>query len=173
MAQPTSRSTTPVEPVDLTGVTLTGGDGAAWSSVVGNGAAIDQPIRPTVAAPSKPNAPNASTAVHTGASKPEVVLVPVQDLSTKPIPPALDGQLVRNYPAEAKRRGVSGRAVVRATIAPDGSVGNVVIATESDAGFGAACQRTLLGSRWSPPRDKQGRAVSTLIRYTCDFRVDS
>ncbi|HEY5961950.1 MAG TPA: TonB family protein [Polyangiaceae bacterium] len=158
------------EPAALTGVTLTGGDGAAWSSVVGNGAAIAQPIVPTVIAPPRPTISNAASGARLAQAEP--ALVPLRDLSTKPSPPALNGQLLNNYPPDAKRRGIAGKAVVKATIEADGSVRRVHIGFESEAGFGIACQKTLLGSRWSPPRDKQGRAVSTEIRYTCDFRVD-
>ena len=39
-------------------------------------------------------------------------------------------------------------------------------------GFGAACEQTLRGSRWSPPYDREGRAVSTFINYTCRFNVE-
>jgi hypothetical protein len=43
---------------------------------------------------------------------------------------------------------------------------------ESSPGFGEACRRTVTGSRWSPPRDRQGRKVATEIRYTCRFVVE-
>jgi hypothetical protein len=61
---------------------------------------------------------------------------------------------------------------VEARIEPDGRVRSVTLAGESFAGFGDACKKTLIGSRWSPPRDHDGRAVATRIRYTCRFMVD-
>jgi hypothetical protein len=37
---------------------------------------------------------------------------------------------------------------------------------------GAACETTLRGSAWSAPLDREGRAVSTVINYTCRFDVE-
>jgi TonB family protein len=79
--------------------------------------------------------------------------------------------LERNYPADARQRGLSGTAKVRARIDPDGVVRRVTLVEESAAGFGTACSRTVNGSRWAPPKDKAGRSVATEIRYTCRFVV--
>lgn len=103
---------------------------------------------------------------------PQTPLVSVKDLAAKPLPPVLDAQLLSNYPREARRLGIAGRAVVIARVDADGVVRTTRIFSESSAGFGLACQRTLLGTRWSEPRDKDGRSVQTQIYYTCDFRVD-
>jgi TonB family protein len=93
------------------------------------------------------------------------------DLSTRPVPPALGSELREHYPLEAKQRGIGGSATVEARIEPDGRVGRISLKQESFAGFGDACRRTLAGSRWSAPRDRNGRAVATVIRYTCRFVV--
>lgn len=156
-------------PVDLTGVTLTGGDGAAWSSITGNGQSMSAPIQPTVTAPPKPISPSPSDVV---GAKPEIPVVALRDLAAKPLPPPLNNQLLANYPPTARRQGLAGTAKVLARVEPDGFIRQARTLSESSAGFGAACQRTLIGSKWSPPRDRSGRAVVTQIHYTCDFRVE-
>jgi len=98
-------------------------------------------------------------------------VVSVADLSARPEPPALDAALRANYPADAERQGLGGSAQVKARIAPDGRVHNLAVLAESHPGFGEACRRTLAASRWSAPRDRDGRAVATEIRYTCRFVV--
>lgn len=168
----------PAEPVDLTGVTLTNdGAGAGWASMVGDGSRMRGPLRrPTARLKDKPRA-QATAAEEkpvggrTRARKPPPLLVPVSDLSRRPSPPALDAVLQRHYPAEARRRGLAGQAVVTARIDADGRVRWAQILSETDAGFGRACRNTVVGSVWTPPFDRNGRPVATRIRYTCGFRV--
>jgi hypothetical protein len=99
-------------------------------------------------------------------------VVPLGNLSRRPAPPALDSLLRSYYPSDARRLALGGVAVVRARIAASGRVQSAWIASESRSGFGAACRKTLLGSRWTPPLDQSGRAVMTDVSYTCRFRVD-
>ena len=75
------------------------------------------------------------------------------------------------YPAEARSKGLTGKAVVRARVMPDGGVRELALVSESAPGFGQACQNTLRDSRWSPPLDRQAHPVSTFINYTCRFNV--
>jgi protein TonB len=100
-------------------------------------------------------------------------VVPPSNLSERLRPPALDSELQRSYPADARQRGIGGSAVVRARIGPDGTARSLQVLSESFPGFGAACQKTLTGSRWSVPRDRNGHAVTTEIRYTCRFVVSA
>jgi protein TonB len=150
------------------GVTLAGdGVGNAFSMPLGNGGALDPtrtrtPAPVNVPAPVKP-APSPVVA--------EPPVVAVSDLSARPSPPSLADALERNYPADARQRGLSGSAKVRARIDPDGVVRRVSLIEESAAGFGGACSRTLNGSRWAAPKDKAGHSVATEIRYTCRFVV--
>jgi TonB family protein len=162
---------TPAAPpaVDLRGVTLTNDDGAAWSSAVGNGSAFDGPVGPVGRVPARAAVP-APTAV--AARAPEIPVVAVADLSSRPVPPELASDLRAHYPADARQRGIGGSASVEVRIEPDGRVRSVSMQGETFPGFGDACRKTLLGSQWSAPRDKQGRAVATRIRYTCRFVVD-
>ncbi len=158
-------------PVDLRGVTLTNdAGGAAWSSAVGNGSALNGPVGPIGAAGPRPLASDAP--VRPSARGADVPLVGAADLSTRPVPPALAGDLRERYPAAAQQRGVGGSASVQARIEPDGRVRQVRLETETFAGFGDACKKTLLASVWSPPRDKDGRKVATMVRYTCRFVVE-
>lgn len=158
-------------PVDLTGVTLTNDSGnASFSTLVGNGAALDGPIGAlrTTRAPAPPAPPSARPAT----VRVQTPVLALSDLSERPVAPELGAVLRQYYPAEAKARGIGGSASVEARIEPDGRVENVTLAGETFAGFGDACKKTLLGSRWSAPRDREGRAVATRIRYTCRFVVD-
>jgi periplasmic protein TonB len=156
------------EPPPSEGVTLAGdGSGNAFSMPLGNGGAIE-PTRPH--APAPPSPPVVAP-VAPARSVTEPQLVAVGDLSARPSPPALGTALERNYPADARQRGQSGTAKVRARIDPDGVVRRVTLVEESAAGFGGACSRTLNGSRWAAPKDKAGRSVATEIRYTCRFVV--
>ena len=94
------------------------------------------------------------------------------DLSSRPVPPELTANLRAHYPADARLRGIGGSATVEVRIEPDGRVRVASIQSESFTGFGDACKRTLIGSEWSVPRDKQGRAVVTRVHYTCRFVVE-
>jgi TonB family protein len=98
-------------------------------------------------------------------------VVAVADLSRRPEAPRLEEALERNYPAEARQGGLSGRAVVRARITPAGEVRDIFVQSESNAGFGRACRDTLAGSHWTPPLDRDGHPVATIINYTCRFEV--
>ena len=160
-------------PVDLTGVTLTGGDGAGWASMTGNGLSMDTPIRPTVATAATNGVIAASgPAKVTRAAPSPIEVVPARDLASKPMPPALNANLLANYPPLAKRQGLAGNAKLLVRIDSDGVVRQCTIQSASSIEFGTACRQTLLGSRWSTPRDRMGNAVITQVYYTCDFRVN-
>jgi len=150
------------------GVTLAAdGSSNAFGMPLGNGGALD-PTRPRAPTPVNVPPPVKPAPSHVVSEPP---LVAVGDLSARPSPPALGDALERNYPADARRRGLSGVAKVRARIDPDGVVRRVSLVEESASGFGNACSRTLNGSRWAAPKDKAGRSVATEIRYTCRFVV--
>lgn len=173
-AAPQPEAAPPPEPAPVptapAGVTLAGeGSGNAFSMPLGTGGSLE-PTRARPPAPVNvpPPTPPAPTPVPEG---PRVVAV--GDLSARPSPPSsLGAALERNYPASARREGLSGSAKVRARIDPDGVVRRVTLVEESAAGFGAACSRTLNGSRWAAPKDKAGHSVATEIKYTCRFVVN-
>jgi outer membrane biosynthesis protein TonB len=156
-------------PADFTGVTLTNNAVGAWATPVGNGKAMTGPV-------GTPGADVTGKSRAGGGAAPTVTregprTVGLGDLSQPPRPPGLSDQLERNYPDDARSRGVSGKAVMRLRVMPDGHVRELVVISESHAGFGEACQQTLRGSVWSPPLDLQARPVSTLVSYTCTFEV--
>jgi TonB family protein len=155
-------------PADFTGQTLTAdGPGAGWSSATGNGQKMNGPV-------GRPGARVTHRVVDgtpggTGSGPPVVGL---GDLSRVPVAPNLSDKLAAAYPPDARARGVEGKAVVRARITPNGHVRDLTVISETARGFGAACELTLRGSEWSPPLDRDGRAVSTVINYTCRFDVE-
>ncbi len=155
----------PARVVDLTGVTLASDDGA-FSIAAGNGEARRGPLNARrVASRARPPAP--------ARPRPKAPpLVPPGDLSARPVAPRLDGALRASYPPAARAQGIGGSATVRVRISSAGIAGVVRVLSETHAGFGQACRRTVSGSRWSPPRDAAGRAVATEIVYRCRFVVD-
>jgi TonB family protein len=150
--------------IDLSGVTLTNdGAGASWAALAGSGASRSGPIRAGV---------GRGAGADTQEKSNGAALVPLGNLSRRPAPPALDSLLRSHYPAEARQLAIGGVAVVRARIGTNGRVLSASVASETRPGFGAACRKTLLGSRWTPPLDRAGQAVMTDVSYTCRFRVD-
>jgi len=97
---------------------------------------------------------------------------PLGDLSRKPRPPSLDALLRKNYPEPLRRRGIEGQATVRANVTPRGRVTGVDILSESAPGFADACKRTLLGSEWTEPFDRDGKRVATQLTYRCRFEIE-
>ncbi len=154
----------PEAPVDFSGVTLSN-EGASWSSPTGNGAPMTAPI--TAGEPAASPGPVRRAPSGTSAER----VVAVGDLSRPPKAPDLDGALAANYPSEARRAGTTGKAVVRARILADGRVGTIRVVSESAPGFGAACKRTLAGSRWQAPLDARSEPVITDVSYACTFAV--
>jgi TonB family protein len=147
-------------PVDFTGLIL--------SSTEGPGVAL-----PGSSGASEPANVTTTTAAPASSARAEPPLVPASDLAKRPRAPDLDLVLERNYPADARRSGVSGSAVLAVHIHADGRVGAVRRVSETHAGFADACERTVRSGTWSAPIDRQGHAVATLITYTCRFEVRS
>jgi outer membrane biosynthesis protein TonB len=158
------------EVADLTGMTLTGGDGASWSSVVGTGGALKGPIGKIGRAPVA-----TQQAAKTGPVGPR--FVSIDSLARKPQQPAgVDALLKRNFPRRAQLQGVEGAVVVMMRILPTGRVDNVRVIEEKPAGFefAAACRQTLLQMPpFLPPLDRTGTAVATDAKFTCNFFVDA
>jgi len=156
-------------PAELTGNTVLGTSAAAWVALPGSGAERDGAIGAGLARTVAPRASASGAAA--AASAPATV--PLAQLSRKPLPPPLAGALERNYPAAARKQGQSGDAKVRARIEPTGDVRQVSITSESSHGFGEACRRTLLASKWTAPLSDAGRPVATWISYRCKFRIEN
>lgn len=143
-------------PADFTETVLSSADGPGVAIPVAAGAAI------TTSASARPaSAATGPRFVAEGA------------LSKPPSAPRLDAALEKHYPAEARRTGISGSAVLRVQILHDGRVGVVRRVSETYAGFGDACDRTIKSGVWEPATDRGGRPVATEITYTCRFEVRS
>ena len=159
-------------PADFTGVTLTNdGPGAGWASATGNGSAMNGPIGTPgarITGRSRAGATGGGGASPKSDGPPVLALA---DLSKPPRAPVLSDMLERNYPDEARKRGVPGKAVMRVRVMPDGHLRDLIVVAESEGGFGEACKRTLRDSLWSPPLDLAARPVSTFVSYTCTFEV--
>jgi len=159
-------------PADFTGVTLTNdGPGAGWASATGNGAAMNGPVGTPGARITGRSRIGATGGGRPGTRADGPPILDLADLSKAPRAPVLSEMLERNYPDEARRRGVSGKAVLRIRVMPDGRVHDLIVVAESGGGFGEACKRTLRNSLWSPPLDREARPVSTFVSYTCTFEV--
>jgi hypothetical protein len=163
-APPPPAAPPPESPADFSGVTLTNdGAGPGWASAVGNGASMRGPI----GRPGARVAPRASD----GPPSEGPPLVALGSLSRPPAPPDLVGELERHYPEAARRQGLAGQAILKARITPEGRARDLILVSQSTAGFGDACRATLRDSIWSAPLDRDGRPVATLVTYTCRFEV--
>jgi TonB family protein len=155
-------------PADFSGVTLTNdGPGPGWGSAVGNGQAMRGPIGTPGAKVTGRSVAGSSD----GEGKAGPPIVALGSLSRPPVPPDLNGALEQHYPAEARRLGTAGQAVLKARVLPDGHVRDLVVVSQSAPGFGEACRATLRDSVWSAPLDRTGQAVATFVTYTCRFEV--
>ncbi len=156
-------------PLDFTGTTLTNDQGASWAAAAGTGAPMTGPLPNPTGRPRFRTDTSAAPGRATPHGGPPVVAL--ADLARAPRAPALDAALARHYPEAARQRGIGGKAIVRARIAADGTAHVLGVVSESHAGFGTACRRTLDGARWEAPRDLTGKAVDTVLTYTCRFEV--
>ncbi len=164
---------TPPEPEpapELTGNTLVSDGADGFEAQRGSGAERRGPVRAGVSHPTPKRTVQTSKPAPPKSAAPAVL--PLAKLSKHPLPPALGDALERNYPPSARRQGLSGEAKVRARIDADGVIRVTNIASETTGGFGAACVKTLSGSKWSTPLDKEGKPVGTWISYRCKFRSD-
>lgn len=143
----------PGEPGDFGVRTGKGGRGTGTGRATGKGSGSGRSNAPRKAAP---------------ASAPQIAFA---DLSQRPTAPGLDALLERNYPPGARLQGRSGTARVALLIGADGRVLSTQLVSATDPDFGEACVRTLRGTRWSTPRDQEGRAVRTILPYECRFRA--
>ena len=158
-------------PVDLTGVTLTGGDGASWSSVVGNGSALTGPA-PRVGRNSGRDRAGSNDGQIDGRGN-APVFVDESLLSRRPVAPAdMDRLLEQNFPPRARAQGVPGTADMRVQIFADGRIGDMKVQRETaDYGFASACMKILRMRRWQPALDKRGVPVGTVVTFKCTFEV--
>jgi protein TonB len=123
-----------------------------------------------------PSAPAARPAAATGSARVSAAaggprFVDAANLAKAPRAPPLDTSLEKNYPPEARRSRISGSAILRLQILPDGRVGVVRRVSETYAGFAEACERTVKAGTWEPPIDRGGRPVATEITFMCRFEV--
>lgn len=161
----------PEGPLDLTGTTLSAASGA-FALSAGNGAARAGPLTLPGRRREHERAPAKLPGASGRPARPAAPgAAPVASLSRRPVAPALDAALERNYPAAAREAQISGTATVRVRITERGVATATRVTSESHAGFGAACSRTVDGSRWSPPLDESGQPVATEVTYRCHFRV--
>lgn len=159
-------------PADFTGVTLTNdGPGVGWASATGNGAAMNGPIGTPGARVTGRSRSGMTGGAGPGPKSDGPPILSLADLSKPPRAPILSEMLERNYPDEARKRGLPGKAVMRLRVMPDGHLRDLIVVAESGGGFGEACKRTLRDSLWSPPLDREARPVSTFVSYTCTFEV--
>ena len=159
-------------PADFTGVTLTNDrSGAGWASATGNGATMNGPIGTPGARVTGRSRIGVPGGGGPGPKSEGPPILGLADLSKPPRAPVLSDMLERNYPDGARQRGLSGRAVMRMRVMPDGHLRDLIVVAESGGGFGEACKRTLRDSLWTPPLDREARPVSTFVSYTCTFEV--
>ena len=171
-APPPSAAPPPADesPADFSGVTMTNdGPGEGWASATGNGQAMKGAVGRPGAHVTHRNVEGTGQQL---VRHPGPPVVAVADLSRRPVPPDLVEAIRQAYPAEARMKGIPGKATVSVRLGPDGRGSEVKVVSASGDTFGAACQSVLRSApRWSPPVDRQGQAVSTIVNFTCRFEV--
>lgn len=158
-------------PVDFTGVTLTAKGRSSWTTAVGSGSPIREPVG-RIGQVTGRDRQGISGGIIGGTGKPRVLRP--GDLSRRPRAPSnLDRLLEKHYPGRARTQGIEGRAVVRVRILPSGKLGTLSLKRETGRyGFGAACIATLrAGGRWKPALDHQGRPGIYEVDFPCTFEV--
>lgn len=158
---------------ELTGETLVSNVGQGFTAPTGNGGSRQGAIRAGFRrrTSSSAVAPKAASRRQAPRVPSSLRAVPLSQLSKRPEPPSLTRALERNYPPQARSLGRVGGAKVRARIEADGAVRLAKVVSETAQGFGEACRKTLLSSKWSIPLDRRGKPASTWVTYQCRFRV--
>ncbi len=104
------------------------------------------------------------------APKSEYAPVPLADLTRRPEP--VGGTVTAPYPAEAKKAGIEGPVVLRVLIDKTGRVRKTqVIKSPSDL-LADAARLAMADQLWTPPLDKTGKPVDTVIVWTFRFVLD-
>ncbi len=165
------------EILDLSGLTLTS-DTGSFAVAAGDGTEREGPIGPPPPRTVPRGRPDGVPGGTGGGGSEEGTgppLVALRDLSRRPEQPSdLGERLTRYYPPEARARGVDGQAIVRFRIEPDGRLTGLRVVSESveGFGFGQRCVEMLREVRFTPPIDRDGNAVATVVgRFPCSFRV--
>jgi len=75
------------------------------------------------------------------------------------------GDMAWAYPPAAARKGLTGKAVIRCAVTPDGGLKDCKVAREepADQGFGAAALKLAPGFRMIPPDDASDAAHTVMI----------
>jgi TonB family protein len=97
--------------------------------------------------------------------------VALKDLSRRPEPK--NGRIeLPAYPLDLRRDGIEGPVVLQVFIDPNGRVSQARIVKEPGGGLGKIAQASMLKELWTPPLDKEGNPVATVIIYTYRFVLD-
>ncbi len=151
---------------------LGNGQGASWNLKRSEGntrfagvAQKNQPsvrhTKPIVRKEGKPNG--------TG-TKPANKPVPLRDLSRRPMPkrPVPSPP----YPPEAKKAGIEGPVILKVYIDKAGKVRRIQVVQSPDALLAKAAQNAMGDISWTPPLDKSGNPVDTVIVWRFRFVLD-
>lgn len=86
---------------------------------------------------------------------------------------ALDRELRRFYPNDAREAGIEGHARLELVVTRWGRPESIrIVSSHGHPAFGEACVRAVKRSRWRPAKDRSGRRIAMRVRYRCRFTVD-
>lgn len=162
---------------DFTGETLTNDTGASWASAVGDGRAIEGPLgRPGAVVTGRERRGARDGAVGGRGQAEGTALVPLADLSRRPVPPSdlLVDLLRAAWPRQARNLGIEGSARVRLESDPQGRIRVLGVISETYEGFGRACAQAVRRSgRWGPGLDHRGDGAATRFPFRCTFQLSN
>lgn len=148
------------------------GQGAGWAMARSEGNTRFAGVAKKDQAPVRETKPKFGGAQKSTGNGPQTgdTPVPLADLTRRPTP--LGGPVSAPYPTEAKKAGIEGPVVLRVLIDKTGRVRRTqVIKAPSDI-LAAAAELAMTDQRWTPPLDKNGKAVDTVIVWTFRFVLD-
>lgn len=153
------------------------GAGASWSLKRSEGntrfAGVAQKGQPSLRH-TKPIRSNSPAGVPGGTGKGNLTAsarpVPLQNLSKRPRP--LDRVTAPPYPAESKKAGMEGPVVLKVFIDKKGRVKKTQVVQSPDKLLAKAAQSAMGKVMWTPPLDKMGRPVDTVIVWRFRFVLD-
>jgi TonB family protein len=149
------------------------GQGASWNLRRSEGntrfASVAKKTQPSVRN-TKPIVQKQGKPGGTG-TKPVNIPVPLKDLSRRPMPK--NGPVpIPPYPPEAKRAGIEGPVVLKIYIDKKGRVRRTQVVQSPDTILAKVAQNVMGNVVWTPPLDKMGNPVDTVIVWRFRFVLD-
>ena len=147
------------------------GQGSAWALNRSEGNTKIAAVAGKNASSVRDTKPKGQPGGKPGGTGKEYAPVPLKDLSKRPMPK--DGPPpAPPYPAEARRAGIEGPVILQVFITKKGTVKRVRVVKSPSELLSKEAKTAMLKILWTPPLDKMGRPVDTVIVWTYRYVLD-